>query len=113
MIATYIAGPISGNIDSNKQAFFSAAEQLQSSDRVVLHSASLPVGLTEPQYMDICYAMIRACNEMVMLPGWRKSVGATAEYYYAKKIGLVIRDAPIHWLIKPLKLELNHLTNNF
>jgi hypothetical protein len=94
MITTYIAGPISGNIDINKQAFFSAAEQLQSSDRVVLHSASLPAGLTEPQYMDICYAMIRACNEMVMLPGWRKSAGATAEYYYAKKIGLVIRDVP-------------------
>lgn len=92
MVITYIAGPISGNIDINKQAFLNAADQLQSSGRVVLHSASLPVGLTEPQYMDICFAMIRACNEMVMLPGWRKSTGATAEYYYAKKIGVVVRD---------------------
>jgi len=95
MIATYIAGPISGNINSNKQAFFSAAELLQSNDRIVLHSASLPAGLTEPQYMDICYAMIRACNEMVMLPGWRKSAGATAEYYYAKKIGVKIVDVTL------------------
>ncbi len=101
MIATYIAGPISGNIDINKQAFFSAAEQLQSSGRVVLHSASLPVGLTEPQYMDICFAMIRACNDMVMLPGWRKSSGATAEYYYAKKIGLKIVDVPVVLLESP------------
>ncbi|WP_259474818.1 DUF4406 domain-containing protein [Shewanella xiamenensis] len=61
---------------------------------VVLHSAGLPVGLTEAQYMDICYAMIRACNEIVKLPGWRRSAGATAEYYYAKKIGLKIVFVP-------------------
>ncbi|WP_372941723.1 DUF4406 domain-containing protein [Shewanella sp.] len=105
MVITYIAGPISGNIDINKQAFLNAADQLQSSGRVVLHSASLPVGLTEPQYMDICFAMIRACNEMVMLPGWRKSAGATAEYYYAKKIGLVIRDVPISLICDNLILS--------
>jgi hypothetical protein len=61
MIATYIADPISGNVDISKQVFFNAVEQLQSSDRVVLHSASLPAGLTEPQYMDICYAMRFLC----------------------------------------------------
>lgn len=94
MTATYIAGPISGNVEANKLAFFSAAEELAKTGRVVLHSAGLPVGLTEPQYMDICYAMIRACSEIVMLPGWRRSAGATAEYYYAKKIGLNIVFAP-------------------
>ncbi|MCS6232692.1 DUF4406 domain-containing protein [Shewanella baltica] len=94
MIATYIAGPISGNIEANKLAFFSAADELAATGRVVLHSAGLPVGLTEPQYMDICYAMIRACSEIVMLPGWRNSDGATAEYYYAKKIGLKIVFVP-------------------
>ena len=86
----YIAGPISGNIDKNKQAFFHAAERLSRDGVVVLHSAGLPFGLTEPQYMDICYAMIRACTHIVMLPGWQNSDGAMAEYYYAKKIGLRI-----------------------
>lgn len=94
MIATYIAGPISGNVEINKQAFFSAAAQVAAAGKIVLHSAGLPFGLTEPQYMDICYAMIRACSEIVMLPGWRRSAGATAEYYYAKKIGLKIVFVP-------------------
>lgn len=49
MIATYIAGPISGNVEANKLAFFKAAEQLAETGRVVLHSAGLPFGLTEPQ----------------------------------------------------------------
>jgi hypothetical protein len=98
MIATYIAGPISGNVEVNKLAFFSAADQLTATGRVVLHSASLPAGLTEPQYMDICYAMIRASNEIVMLPGWRHSDGAMAEYYYAKKIGLKIVDTQVSFI---------------
>jgi hypothetical protein len=87
MVVTYIAGPISGNVEMNKLAFFKASEQLTAVGRVALHSAALPGGLTEPHYMDVCYAMIRACNEIVMLLGWRH----TAEYYYAKKIGLKIR----------------------
>uniref|UniRef100_UPI004048D65F DUF4406 domain-containing protein n=1 Tax=Shewanella baltica TaxID=62322 RepID=UPI004048D65F len=101
MIATYIAGPISGNVEANKLAFFSAAEELAATGRLVLHSAGLPVGLTEPQYMDICYAMIRACSEIVMLPGWRNSDGATAEYYYAKKIGIKVIDIPVSLLVSP------------
>jgi hypothetical protein len=90
MQLVYIAGPISGDIERNKQAFFHAAERLSRDGMVVLHSAALPPGLSEPQYMDICYAMIRACTHMVMLPGWRNSDGAIAEYYYAKKLGLCI-----------------------
>ncbi len=86
----YIAGPISGDIETNKQAFFHAASHLDTGHQVVLHSAGLPAGLTEPQYMDICYAMIRACTHIVMLPGWRESDGAMAEYFYAKKLGLCI-----------------------
>ncbi len=88
---TYIAGPIRGDVELNKRAFFRAAEQLIASGHIVLQSAVLPLGLTEAQYMDISYAMIRASHEMMMLPGWRKSAGAKAEYYYAKKIGLTIK----------------------
>ncbi len=91
MTVIYIAGPISGNIEQNKQRFFNAAEFLENHDVTVLHSAALPLGLTEPQYMDISYAMIRASTSMLMLPGWQNSDGAMAEYYYAKKLGLDIQ----------------------
>ncbi|MCT7656126.1 DUF4406 domain-containing protein [Oceanimonas sp. NS1] len=46
--------------------------------------------MEQREYMDICYAMIRAATTMHMLPGWEQSDGATAEYHYAVKIDLPI-----------------------
>ncbi|HBN6266181.1 TPA: DUF4406 domain-containing protein [Vibrio parahaemolyticus] len=44
--------------------------------------------MTPPEYMDICFAMIRAADAVHFLPGWKRSEGAIAEYHYAKNIGL-------------------------
>lgn len=86
----YIAGPISGIPNGNKEAFFKAESILKLSGSPVLNPASLPDGLPEGTYMDICLAMIRGSSAIYMLPGWSGSKGATTEYHYAKKLGLVV-----------------------
>lgn len=90
-IKTYIAGPMTGIFKLNKPAFREAAAQLQRNlGRVVLNPATLPAGLAQAEYMDICLAMIRSADTVYLLQGWEQSAGAQAEYHYAKKIGLRI-----------------------
>ena len=86
----YIAGPMSGRPNYNRDKFLKAEMDLLDTGAVVLNPACLPSGLSQPEYMDICFAMIRASTHIMMLRGWKESEGATAEYYYAKKLGLTI-----------------------
>lgn len=86
----YIAGPMTGLHNYNRRAFNRKANQLNALGHSVLNPATLPSGLKESNYMDICLAMIRASNAMYMLDGWQDSQGATTEYHYALKLGLPI-----------------------
>lgn len=87
-IKTYIAGPMTGIVKLNRPAFCAAAVQLRKSlGRVVLNPATMPDGLAQAEYMDICLAMIRSADTVYLLQGWEQSEGAMAEYHYAKKIG--------------------------
>lgn len=79
---------MTGHPKLNRPAFRAAAAQLRDNlGRVVLNPATLPEGLTQAEYMDICLAMIRSADTVYLLCGWERSEGALAEYHYAKKIG--------------------------
>lgn len=84
----YIAGPMTGYKDFNRPMFNDAAELLLSQGHVALNPAILPDGLTQPEYMDICLAMIRCADCVCLLPGWFSSAGAKAEQAIAEKLGL-------------------------
>ena len=86
----YIAGPISSRPTTFKRYFNAMASHLLAADCIPLNPAILPDGLTEPQYMDICFAMIRAADGIHLLEGWENSKGALAELAYAEKLGLAI-----------------------
>ena len=92
----YIAGPMSGLEDDNRSLFNSVAEQFKLGGFVVLNPATLPAGLEQHEYMDICVAMVRCCDSVFMLPGWEESLGAQAEYHLAKKLGKYVFSAPKH-----------------
>ena len=54
----YIAGPMTGYKNFNREAFHKAEEKLKQKGCTVLNPAVLPGGLTQAQYMDICYRRI-------------------------------------------------------
>lgn len=92
----YIAGPMSGLPDDNRALFNCVANQFKTGGFVVLNPATLPAGLEQHEYMDICLAMIRSCDSVFMLPGWEDSLGAQAEYHLAKKLGKYVFSTPRH-----------------
>ena len=55
-------------------------------------TATLPDGLSQGQYMQICLPMVAVSDELVMLPGWEQSEGAYIEFLLAKKSGKTIRE---------------------
>jgi len=84
----FISGPMSGITEFNRPAFNRAADRILSKGNIPLNPAILPDGLTEPECMDICMAMLRCADEMLMLSDWEKSAGARAEFAMGDKLGL-------------------------
>jgi hypothetical protein len=90
MAIYYIAGPISGIKDHNRPLFNKVTAELAEQGHSVLNPATLPDGLTQGQYMQICLPMVAVADELVMLPGWERSEGAYIEFLLAKKSGKTI-----------------------
>lgn len=84
----YIAGPMTGYENFNRDSFHSAADCCAKNKDIALNPAILPDGLTQAQYMDICFAMIRAADAIYLLKGYEESKGAMAELAYAEKLEL-------------------------
>ena len=92
MTIIYVAGPISGIKDHNRPLFNMVAAELADQGHSVLNPATLPDGLSQGQYMQICLPMVAVADELVMLPGWEQSEGAYIEFCLAKKSGKTIRE---------------------
>ncbi|WP_227136688.1 DUF4406 domain-containing protein [Kosakonia radicincitans] len=86
----FISGPMSSLPNFNRQAFHEAARMLDSQGHVVLNPATLPDGLNDKEYMDICTAMLFCADAIYLLPEWKISRGARAEHALAEKLGLLI-----------------------
>ena len=52
----YIAGPMTGYENYNRPMFNAVAQQMLSGGHVALNPATLPDGLSQREYMDICLA---------------------------------------------------------
>lgn len=90
MAKIYIAGPISGLPNFNRDAFNAVAHRLLGLSHVALNPAILPDGLEQHEYMAICIEMVKMADQLVMLPGWERSAGARAEHALAIKLGKAI-----------------------
>lgn len=79
----YIAGKITG--DQGYQAKFRrAAAGLRMCGNIVLNPAELPEGMTQEEYMRICFAMLDVADEMWYLADAADSPGAFLEIQYCR-----------------------------
>jgi len=84
----YIAGPMTGIPEFNRPEFNRTASALTNDGHVTLNPATLPDGLSQFEYMDICLAMLRCADAIYLLQGWESSAGARAEYALAEKLNI-------------------------
>lgn len=86
----YLAGPMGGIEDWNFPAFHKWAGVLRGWGYVVLspaETAGQVVHLSKTWYMDLDLNYVRVADEIVLLPGWRKSEGAKVELLVAQALG--------------------------
>ena len=88
----YIAGPMTGLPEWNREAFNIAERELSILGKTVLspdkmRPAHAPARITHSQYLEICLAMIRAVECVYFLAGWQNSKGAKIEHEWAVSLG--------------------------
>lgn len=89
----YIAGPMRGYPDLNFPVFDSARSMLQSLGHDPISPADIDRarGHTDNRgYAKRDTEIILTCDAICMLNGWTDSVGATAEFFLARWIGLKV-----------------------
>lgn len=79
----YIAGKITGDADY-RQKFVTAEKMLVGEGFVVLSPAVLPEGLSNAEYMRICFAMIDVADKVAFLKDFTESKGAQLEAQYCE-----------------------------
>jgi nucleoside 2-deoxyribosyltransferase len=81
----YIAGKITGVAHYREQ--FARAERLLAAEGfAVLNPAVLPEGMSQADYMRICFAMIDTADTVAFLDNFSDSPGAMLELEYCKYI---------------------------
>lgn len=96
----YIAGPMSGYPELNFPAFRQAAKHMRAAGIEVIspHEIKAPHGAdaTPREIWQTCMradlAQLVTCSDVVMLPGWRASEGATLENTIGRALGLGMWD---------------------
>lgn len=89
----YLSGPMSGQVDYNKPAFFRAAAELRCMNHEVINPAETDKdaeGIAWESFLRKDLASIVHCDAIALLPGWDKSKGARFELFVCYVLGMHI-----------------------
>ena len=86
----YIAGPMSGLPNYNKDNFDSAAAIAENVGYTVVNPAILPHDWPSGSYLPVCLRMLDIADTVWVLDGWEGHKGVEAEIAYAKAQGKTI-----------------------
>ena len=88
----YISGKITGNKEYKKD-FLEVEKNLLSMGYDVVNPTRMEEhynGLSYDDFMDIDMVLLRGCDAIYMIKGWKSSCGANREYGYALAAGMRI-----------------------
>ena len=95
----YLSGPMTGYPEFNYPLFHAKAASLREQGWGVYNPAEWPYLEKGPKASFYEYARVicsEDCHAIYLLPGWRNSTGAMAEYHLAKAVGLeIIEDGKV------------------
>lgn len=90
----YISGPITGT-DDYMDRFANAEKRLKENGYEVINPAlvnsNLPESTNYGEYMAVAMVLLKMCDCIYMLDGWKESNGAREEYSYAMANGYFFR----------------------
>ena len=84
----YIAGPMTGYKNFNRETFLLMAEELKHRGFEPIHTADMPDGLTYTAYINESLHRLRGCKAVYLLPRWYKSKGVIVELNQARLSGI-------------------------
>lgn len=93
MLNIYLSGPVTGTTDFKDRFDFGEAkvhQKFRDKGRAinpVKIAEQLPESISYEAIMQICFDTIKACDVILMMPGWEDSKGCNQEYGYAIGIG--------------------------
>lgn len=90
----YISGAITGTTDYMER-FAEAEKSLTEAGYEVVNPSKLclimPETATHKEYMDICIPLLKICESIYMLDGWKESKGANIEKNIATESGMKVQ----------------------
>jgi nucleoside 2-deoxyribosyltransferase len=90
----YLAGPMSGYPELNFPAFHAEAARLRGLGYEVVNPAELnPNSSDWLECMRIDIRELVTCDGVAVMPGWRKSKGASLEHDIGMRLGLAVIEA--------------------
>ena len=110
-VNVYIAGPVTGLPNYNKEAFAIAEQQLSKPGINVINPHKLVTGVNPDDWkacMKLCIASLTTATHVLMLDGWKNSRGATFERLTAHTLGI-----PVFYNVHDVLEELDYLLTNY